>query len=283
MQRKPEWMRVRLSSTAHLNKVNSLLKSYNLNTVCEAANCPNRLECFSSKTATFMILGNECTRHCKFCNVTSNPPEAVSFEEPINIAKAIKELGLKHAVITSVTRDDLFDEGANHFFETVTAIKKLNPSISVEVLTPDFNGKKDLIKIVVDANPDVYNHNIETVRSLYATVRPEADYDQSLDVIRMIKEINPNMTTKSGIMLGLGETKDEVIQTLTDLRHVGCDIVTIGQYMQPSEKHIKMVDYIHPDVFKEYEELSYQLGFHAVASSPLVRSSYKALESFQKV
>jgi len=283
MKRKPEWMRVRLSSTAHLNKVKNLLDSYQLNTVCEAANCPNRLECFGSKTATFMILGKECTRHCKFCNVTSNPPEEVMKNEPQNVAKAIAELGLKHAVITSVTRDDLKDEGAEHFYQTVIEIRKLNPKTSIEVLTPDFNGRRELLHRVIDSNPDVFNHNIETVRSLYDSVRPEADYDQSLEVIRTIKDINPKMTTKSGIMLGLGETEDQVIQTLSDLRDAGCDIVTIGQYMQPSKKHIEMVEYIHPDLFKKYEDVAYELGFLAVASSPLVRSSYKALESYNKI
>ena len=281
MERKPEWMRVRLSSTAHLNKVNNLLKQYNLNTVCEAANCPNRLECFSSKTATFMILGKECTRHCRFCNVTANPPETIDANEPNNVAEAIRDLGLKHAVITSVTRDDLEDEGAYHFNKTVKAIRKLNPNTSIEVLTPDFNGREDLIEIVVKAKPDVYNHNIETVRSLYEEVRPEANYLQSLNVIKTIKKLDNKMVTKSGIMLGLGESEDEVIETLKDLRNSGCDIITIGQYMQPSEKHIKMVRYIHPDEFKNYETIAYKLGFKAVASSPLVRSSYKALESFE--
>ncbi len=281
MERKPEWMRVRLSSTAHLNKVNNLLKQYNLNTVCQAANCPNRLECFSSKTATFMILGKECTRHCRFCNVTANPPEPIDVNEPNNVAEAIRDLGLKHAVITSVTRDDLEDEGAYHFNKTVKAIRKLNPNTSIEVLTPDFNGREDLIEIVVKAKPDVYNHNIETVRSLYEEVRPEANYLQSLNVIKTIKKLDNKMVTKSGIMLGLGESEDEVIETLKDLRNSGCDIITIGQYMQPSEKHIKMVRYIHPDEFKNYETIAYKLGFKAVASSPLVRSSYKALESFE--
>jgi len=281
MERKPEWMRVRLSSTAHLNKVNNLLKQYNLNTVCQAANCPNRLECFSSKTATFMILGKECTRNCRFCNVTANPPEPIDVNEPNNVAEAIRDLGLKHAVITSVTRDDLEDEGAYHFNKTVKAIRKLNPNTSIEVLTPDFNGREDLIEIVVKAKPDVYNHNIETVRSLYEEVRPEANYLQSLNVIKTIKKLDNKMVTKSGIMLGLGESEDEVIETLKDLRNSGCDIITIGQYMQPSEKHIKMVRYIHPDEFKNYETIAYKLGFKAVASSPLVRSSYKALESFE--
>lgn len=281
MKRKPDWMRVRLSNTKHLNTVNQLLQQYHLNTVCQAANCPNRLECFSSKTATFMILGTECTRHCTFCNVTANSPEPVNPTEPERVAKAVEALGLKHAVITSVTRDDLPDEGANHFKSTVEAIKALNPQTTIEVLTPDFHGNKTLIQTVINAKPDVFNHNIETVRRLYPTVRPEADYDQSLKVITTIKKLSPQMVTKSGIMLGLGESREEVIETLSDLKKAGCEIITIGQYMQPSSDHIEMVRYIHPDEFKDYETIAYELGFSAVASSPLVRSSYKALESLQ--
>lgn len=283
MKRKPEWMRVRISSTAHLNKVTNLINNLNLNTVCEAANCPNRLECYSSKTATFMILGNVCTRHCKFCNVTGGDPELLNKDEPMNVAKGIYELGLKHAVITSVTRDDLTDQGANHFYETVTAVKALNPNTSVEVLTPDFNGNYEAIKRVVESKPNVYNHNIETVEELYSYVRPEADYKQSLKVLKIIKDIDPEMTTKSGIMLGLGESEEQVFKTLQDLRSVNCDIVTIGQYMRPSAEHVEMVEYIHPDQFKKYEVMAYELGFQAVASSPLVRSSYKALESYEKI
>ncbi|MBN2796357.1 MAG: lipoyl synthase [Clostridia bacterium] len=283
MIRKPEWMRVKLNSTAHLNKVTGLLSNLNLNTVCEAANCPNRLECFSSKTATFMILGTTCTRNCKFCNVEGGTPNLPDPHEPKNIAIGIKELGLKHAVITSVTRDDLEDEGAGHFVKCIEEIKALNPSTSIEVLTPDFNGKEELIQQVVFAKPNVFNHNIETVKRLYNTVRPEASYAQSLYVLKYIKEVDPKMATKSGIMVGLGETEEEVFETLKDLREVGCDIVTIGQYMQPSEKHIDLVEYVHPDVFKRYEEKAYALGFSAVASSPLVRSSYKALESYNQM
>lgn len=283
MKRKPEWMRVKLNSTAHLNKVTSLLSNLNLNTVCDAANCPNRLECYSSKTATFMILGTTCTRNCKFCNVEGGLPLDPDPKEPIHIAEGIRELGLKHAVITSVTRDDLDDEGAGHFVACITETKALNPNTSIEVLTPDFNGKEDLIKQVVEAKPHVFNHNIETVRRLYDAVRPEADYDQSLFVLKHIKEVDPTMVTKSGIMVGLGEKEEEVIQTLKDLRAVGCDIVTIGQYMQPSKKHFDLVEYVHPDVFKKYEEVAHELGFSAVASSPLVRSSYKALESYHQI
>lgn len=283
IKRKPDWMRVRISNTSHLNKVNNLVKSLGLNTVCEAANCPNRLECFSNKTATFMILGNICTRACKFCNVTGGEPEKINSLEPGNIAKAVDELGLEHAVITSVTRDDLVDQGANQFAEVIKEIRFIEKNVSVEVLTPDFNNNYELIKIVVDARPDVYNHNIETVKRLYDTVRPEANYEQSLEVLRNIKKIDKNMTTKSGIMLGLGEKHVEVVETLKDLRESGCDIVTIGQYLQPSKEHIEMVEYVHPDKFKEYEAIAISLGFSAVASSPLVRSSYKALESYKKI
>lgn len=283
MKRKPEWMRVKLNSTAQLNKVNALLSNYNLNTVCEAANCPNRLECFSSRTATFMILGTTCTRNCKFCNVTGGIPNPPDPMEPENIAKAIQELGLEHAVITSVTRDDLPDEGSSHFAACIERIRHYNPRTTIEVLTPDFNGRESLIERVVTAKPDVFNHNIETVKELYDKVRPDADYHQSLEVLRTIKTLDEKMVTKSGIMVGLGESQEAVVETLKDLRAVGCDIVTIGQYMQPSEGHVEMVEYVHPDVFKYYEEKAYELGFSAVASSPLVRSSYKALESYQKI
>lgn len=283
IKRKPDWMRVRIGNTSHLNKVNNLIKEYGLKTVCEEANCPNRLECYSNKTATFMILGNICTRKCKFCNVVGGDPISVSKDEPQNVAKAIKELGLKHAVITSVTRDDLVDQGAMQFVRTVKEIRALIKDISIEVLTPDFNGKLDLIKLVVESKPNVYNHNIETVKRLYDNVRPDANYEQSLKVLSDIKLIDPSMVTKSGMMLGLGENEEEVIETLKDLRSVECDIVTIGQYLQPSPEHVEMAEYIHPDQFKKYGDIANALGFSAVASSPLVRSSYKALESYEKI
>ncbi len=282
-KRKPEWIRVRIGDIAHLNKVTGLITQYNLTTVCEEANCPNRLECFGKKTATFMLLGKVCTRHCKFCNVTAGTTEVVDANEPKNVAKAVKELDLKYAVITSVTRDDLEDQGAMQFVNTIKEIRLLMQDIFIEILTPDFNGDYDLIKLVVDSNPDVYNHNVETIERLYDTVRPEADYEQSLKVLAAVKSLNPKMITKSGIMLGLGEKEDEVIKTLKDLRSVGCDIVTIGQYLQPSPKHIEMVEYIHPDQFKVYEEIATSLGFMAVASSPLVRSSYNALEMYENL
>ncbi len=283
MKRKPEWIRVRIGDISHVNKVNNLIKQYNLTTVCEEANCPNRLECYGNKTATFMLLGRVCTRHCKFCNVSGGTPEIVDTKEPKNVANAVKELDLKYAVITSVTRDDLEDQGAMQFVNTIKEIRFLMKDIFIEILTPDFNGDYDLIKLVVDSNPDVYNHNVETIERLYDTVRPEANYEQSLRVLEYVKSINPKMITKSGIMLGLGEKEDEVIKTLKDLRKVNCDIVTIGQYLQPSPEHIELVEYIHPDQFKIYEEIATSLGFMAVASSPLVRSSYNALDMYEKL
>lgn len=278
MQRKPPWLKVKLQSTAHLNKVNHLIQSLNLNTVCQAANCPNRLECFSNKTATFMILGTTCTRHCKFCNVTDGHPQAVDPKEAIRLAQGIQALGLEHAVITSVTRDDLQDQGAGHFKACILAIRALNPHTSIEVLTPDFQGQEHLIDIVIEAKPHVYNHNIETVRSLYSQVRPQASYQQSLDLLAYVKKTAPYILTKSGIMLGLGETQDQVLETLRDLRQASCDIVTIGQYLPPSNKHFPLVQYIHPDQFDYYEKIALDLGFISVASGPLVRSSYKAKE-----
>ncbi len=283
LKRKPEWMRVKISNTKHLNMVKKVVSQYNLNTVCEAANCPNRLECYSNKTATFMILGNICTRSCKFCNVTDGTPRKVDLLEPEHVAKAVSDLNLEHVVITSVTRDDLDDQGSTQFIRTINEIKKLNKNITIEILTPDFNGNTNILKEVVKSAPDVFNHNIETVKRLYDKVRPEADYLQSLKVLKDIKTLNPDMITKSGIMLGLGETKIEVLETLNDLKDTACDIVTIGQYLQPSDSHIEMIEYIHPDVFKEYEDFAIKLGFKAVASSPLVRSSYNASESVKKI
>ena len=283
MERKPDWLKVKINSTGNLNTVKHLLHDLNLNTVCEAANCPNRLECFSSKTATFMILGTICTRHCKFCNVTDGQTMPLDLDEPRRLAEAIKKLGLKHAVITSVTRDDLDDQGASHFANCIHEIKTLNPEVSVEVLTPDFSGDLKLIKKVVDAKPDVYNHNIESVKALYHQVRPEATYQQSIQLLKDVKKLDPKMITKSGIMVGLGESQEQVVETMKDLRDAGCDLLTIGQYLPPSKEHYPLKDYIHPDIFKYYEDTARQLGFKGVAASPLVRSSYKALETYKEV
>lgn len=281
IKRKPEWLRIKKREGENLGYVKHILNDLSLNTVCEAANCPNRNECFSKKTATFMILGRECTRNCKFCNVSSNPVEEVNPKEPENVAEATVKLGLKHVVITSVTRDDLSDGGAEHFAKTIKAIKAKNPEIIVEVLIPDLQGDVDALKIVVDAKPDILNHNVETVPRLYPDVRPMAIYQRSLDVLENTKKLNPDMLTKTGIMLGLGETVEEVISLFKDLRAVNCDFLTVGQYLPPSNEHFPLVEYVHPDQFEMYKEEAMKLGFKFVASSPLVRSSYKAADMFE--
>jgi lipoic acid synthetase len=251
---------------------------YHLHTVCREANCPNRMECFDSRTATFLILGSVCTRNCTFCNITKGEPETVDPEEPKHIADAVETLGLRYAVITSVTRDDLPDGGAGHFAAVVQAVKARTPEVMIELLIPDFKGDRTALEKAARSGAEVLNHNVETVPSLYPSVRPLADYKQSLSVIRNAKEINPNLVTKSGIMLGLGEREDEVTAVLEELRDAGCDLLTIGQYLAPSDKHHPVVEYIHPDVFEQYAEKARVMGFTAVASAPFVRSSYKAAE-----
>lgn len=276
--RKPEWLRVKVQSGKKLNQVNQLIKDLKLNTVCLEANCPNKMECYNRKTATFMILGRNCTRNCTFCNVTKKTPDPLDPKEPENVALAVKELGLKHAVITSVTRDDLDDQGANQFAKVVEAIRNLTPKVAVELLIPDMNGKEALLDIILQTNPHVLNHNIETVPSLYSKIRPMASYERSLNVIKYSKNHYPNILTKSGMMLGLGETKEEVIQVMKDLLQHGCEILTLGQYLQPSSEHVSLVEYITPNQFEEYKEIALDLGFKSVASAPLVRSSYHADE-----
>lgn len=276
--RKPEWLRVKVQSGQKLNEVNQLVKELKLNTVCLEANCPNKMECYNRKTATFMILGRNCTRNCTFCNVTKERPDPVDLNEPTNVATAVKTLGLKHAVITSVTRDDLTDEGANQFAQVVNEIKTLTPQVSVELLVPDMNGKSDLLDIILESDLDVFNHNIETVPSLYHKIRPMASYKRSLEVIQYAKDHKSNLLTKSGMMLGLGETKDEVIQVMRDLKAHKCDILTLGQYLQPSKDHVDLVEYITPEQFDDYKQIALDIGFKSVASAPLVRSSYHADE-----
>lgn len=277
---KPEWIKIKSQDKEKIDEVTALLRRLSLHTVCEEAACPNLMECFCNKTATFMILGKNCTRNCTFCNVEKNIPQCVDEQEPYNIAKAVKELGLKHVVITSVTRDDLPDGGADQFYKVIKHIKAESTNVVIEVLIPDFQGNEDSIAHVVEANPEIINHNIETVPSLYPEVRPQAIYERSLRVLRKVKEISHHIYTKSGIMLGLGEKKEEVEAVLRDLRSICCDFVTLGQYLAPSKKHHPVVEYIHPDVFKDYEELCYSLGFKHVASGPLVRSSYHANKAF---
>ncbi len=282
-QRLPDWLKIRLPRPDTLVEVQQMMRSKNLHTVCESARCPNLPECWSKKTATFMILGNTCTRSCGFCAIKVGKGENLDPFEPLNVAKTTEDLGLRHVVVTSVTRDDLKDQGAEQFVKTIDAIHKRLPDVIVEILTPDFQGKRELIEQVCAAHPEIYNHNVETIERLHTIVRPQAKYQRSLDVLKMVKDIDPTIYTKSGIMLGLGETKEEVIKTLEDLRAHGVDAVTIGQYLRPTMKHLPVVEYIHPDVFKEYEEFSENLGFQFVASGPFIRSSYNAIAFSEKV
>lgn len=279
MNRKPEWMRVRISDVNKLNKVSNVLDSFNLNTVCVAANCPNRVDCYSKKTATFMILGDICTRNCTFCNVTKGRPTELDMKEPEKIAIAVKELGIKHVVITSVTRDDLEDGGASVFAECVHEIRKTSPHSTIELLIPDLQGNWDALKMIVDAKPDVINHNIETVPRLYTKVRPKAGYQRSLELLEKVRELDPTIRRKSGIMVGLGEYTEEVHDTIRNLLDYSCEILTIGQYLPPSDGHVKMERYITPEEFDEYKDFALKLGFDYVASSPMVRSSYNASEA----
>lgn len=282
-QRLPDWLTIRLPRPDTIKQVESMMRAKNLHTVCESARCPNLPECWSKKTATFMILGNTCTRSCGFCAIKVGKGETLNANEPQEIAEATAELGLRHVVVTSVARDDLADEGSAHFAETIRALHAKNPLIIVEVLTPDFKGKKWCIQKVVDARPEIYNHNIETVERLHTIVRPQARYERTMKVLQTVKEMDPTIYTKSGIMLGLGETKDEVVSTLKDLRAVGVDAVTIGQYLRPTMRHLPVVEFIHPDSFKEYEGIGEELGFAFVASGPFIRSSYNAIEFSKKV
>jgi len=278
--KKPEWLRMKIQGGQISSEVNSILEELSLNTVCKEANCPNRMECFNRRTATFMILGSVCTRNCTFCNVTKGEPQTIDIEEPRKVAIAVDKLKLKHAVITSVTRDDLDDGGANQFVEVVKEIRALNKGITVEILIPDFGGDSSSLAKVIAVKPDIINHNVETVPELYPTVRPKAIYKRSLELLSRVKEADPSIFTKSGIMLGLGETEEGVVNVMKDLRSVGCDILTIGQYLAPSIKHHPVIEYVHPDIYAKYKDIGMELGFKYVASSPLVRSSYHADEVF---
>lgn len=282
-QRLPEWLTIRVPRPDTIKQVEQLMRTKNLHTVCESARCPNLAECWSKQTATFMILGNTCTRSCGFCAINVGKGEEVNPFEPLDVAMSAKKMGMKHVVVTSVTRDDLKDQGANQFAKTIEQLHKHNPYMIVEVLTPDFKGKADIIKIVTDAVPEIYNHNIETVDRLHTIVRPQAKYERTLRVLEIVKEQNPAIYTKSGMMIGLGETREEVVRTMKDLRAVGVDAVTIGQYLRPTMKHLPVVQYIHPDEFKEYEKIGEDLGFAFVASGPFIRSSYNAIAFSEKV
>ena len=283
IKKKPNWIRTKIIDTENYYRTKEIVNNKKLHTVCQEASCPNISECWSKKHATFMIMGDICTRACSFCNVKTGKPTFLDPLEPLKIAKATKELNLKHVVITSVDRDDLVDGGANHFSKVIQETRKINENTTIEVLTPDFLRKGGAYKKVVNASPDVFNHNIETVPSLYRSVRPGSRYFASVNLLKSVKEINKTIFTKSGIMLGLGETKDEVLQVMDDLLFAGVDFLTIGQYLQPSAKHHPLKRYVHPDEFQKLKELALSKGFLIVASSPLTRSSYHADENFYEM
>ena len=283
IKKKPEWIRSKIIDSQVFFKTKEIVNKNNLNTVCQEANCPNITECWSKKHATFMIMGDTCTRGCAFCDVKTGKPGKLDSLEPLRISNAIKELNLNHVVITSVDRDDLSDGGANHFKKVILESKKNNPNTTIEVLTPDFLRKGDSFKKIVEAKPDVFNHNIETVPSLYLSVRPGSRYFASIKLLENVKKINSKIFTKSGLMVGLGENKNEILQVMDDLRIANVDFLTIGQYLQPSAKHFPLKRYYQPHEFIELKNIALSKGFLLVASSPLTRSSYHADEDFKKL
>lgn len=278
----PDWFLDLLKSKKSKNKIPDIIKNNKLHTVCQEARCPNRGECFSKGTATFLLLGDYCTRNCRFCAIKSGRPKKLDLDEPERIKDAVKELNLNYVVLTSVTRDDLEDGGAEIFAKSVEKIKKLQKNIKVEVLIPDFEGKIEPLKKVLKSKPDVFNHNLETVNRLYSKIRPEADYNRSLKVLENAKTIDSSIYTKSGIMVGLGENRDEVKKIIDDLKNVNCDILTIGQYIRPTEKNYPVKEYVKPKVYKDYKKYGEKKGMKIVAG-PLVRSSYKAADVFDKI
>lgn len=280
MNRKPDWLKVSYNRES-VEEIAQIMRQLHLNTVCKEANCPNLGECYKKHTATFMILGSQCTRNCRFCNIACGKPEPVDPEEPENVAKAVAQLKLRHAVITCVTRDDLPDGGAAQFARTIQAIRATSPGTTVEVLISDMKGDRASLDTVMDARPDVLNHNVETVEALYALVRPQAKYERSLDVLRYCKAVRPEGLTKTGFMVGLGETDDQIDRLMDDVLETGCDILTIGQYLQPSPAHAPLNRYVTPEQFDAYRDLALSKGFRHVASSPLARSSYRAQEALE--
>ena len=283
IKKKPDWIRSKLNNSKEFFLTKTIVNKNNLVTVCQEANCPNITECWSKRHATFMIMGDTCTRACAFCDVKTGKPGKLDELEPIKISQAVKKLDLKHVVITSVDRDDLDDGGSNHFYQVINQTRKTNPNTTIEVLTPDFLRKGDAYKKVLEANPDVFNHNIETVPSLYLKVRPGSRYFASLELLKNAKKMNKKVFTKSGIMVGLGETKDEILQVMDDLKSADVDFLTIGQYLQPSVKHFPLDRYYTPDEFKNLGDIAKAKGFLLVSSSPLTRSSYHADEDFAKL
>lgn len=278
MQRRlPDYLKRPIIDTDKTRTVRKILKTKCLNTVCENARCPNKNECYTKNTATFLIMGNNCTRNCRYCNITCNRPEPLDLQEPKHVAEAVKDLGLKYSVITSVTRDDLPDGGAEHFANCIYEIKKLSPDVKIEILTPDFKGRRESLDTIIKAHPDVFNHNIETVRNVFKTARPQGNYDISLEVLKYVKD-NSDILTKSGLMIGLGETFEQIEETLFDLKNVGCDIVTIGQYIQPSKEHLEVSKYYTPDEYEQLKALADKIGIKHHQIGPLVRSSYRAAD-----
>ena len=276
-KRLPDYLKRPIIDTDKTRTVRRILKTKCLNTVCENARCPNKNECYTKNTATFLIMGNNCTRNCRYCNITCSRPEPLDLNEPFHVAEAVKDLGLKYAVITSVTRDDLPDGGAEHFANCIYEIRKISPDVKIEILTPDFKGNKDSLNTILKAHPNVFNHNIETVRKVFKTARPQGDYDCSLEVLKYIKD-NSDIITKSGLMIGLGETFEDIEETLLDLKNVGCDILTIGQYIQPSKEHLEVSKYYTPDEYEKLKQLAEKIGIKHYQIGPLVRSSYRASE-----
>ncbi len=281
--RKPDWIRVRAPGSPVYNETKAIVRENRLVTVCEEAGCPNIGECWSKKHATFMIMGDTCTRACAFCNVKTGLPDALDGEEPAKVADAIARMELSHAVITSVDRDDLADGGAEHFAQVIRSVRAQSPNTTIEVLTPDFLRKSGALEKVVEARPDVFNHNLETVPALYLRIRPGARYFHSLRLLQRVKELDPRMFTKSGIMVGLGETREQVLQVMDDMRSADIDFITIGQYLQPSRKHAAIDRFVTPDEFKSYETIAYSKGFLMVSSSPLTRSSHHAGDDFARL
>lgn len=278
MQRRlPDYLKRPIIDTDKTRTVRKILKTKCLNTVCENARCPNKNECYTKNTATFLIMGNDCTRNCKYCNISCARPEPLDLEEPKHVAEAVQALGLKYAVITSVTRDDLPDGGAEHFANCIYEIRKLCPDTKIEILTPDFKGNKNCLDIIIKAHPDAFNHNIEAVQDIFKSVRPQGDYECSLEVLKYVKD-NSDILTKSGLIIGLGETFEQIEQTLIDLKNVGCDIVTIGQYIQPSKHHLEVAKYYTPEEYNKLKELANKVGIKNHQIGPLVRSSYRAAE-----
>lgn len=273
----PEFLKRPIIDTETTRNVRRVLRNNCLNTVCENARCPNKNECYTKNTATFLIMGNVCTRNCRYCNISCERPEALDPLEPEHVAKAVADLGLKYSVITSVTRDDLPDGGAGHFVRCIEEIRKISPATKIEILTPDFKGEKEALDIIIKAHPDVFNHNIETVEAVFKTARPQGNYRTSLEVLKYIKE-NSDIKTKSGLMIGLGETFDQIEATFNDLREVGCDILTVGQYIQPSKQHLEVAKYYSLEEYEELKALARKCGFNNFQIGPLVRSSYNAYE-----